>query len=229
APTTIPTPRCGGPSPKAGGAPGCKRIRTHTRRSTFASSISPGVPLRRRRRTFSVASVASAAVITLACATPFSRSQPREPHAATATPPIAQLGVEVPTLGGGNWWTVLRPQYISPETMQDIRDNLHASYVRTGWIPSRLRHEIRWRREDSGMDVICGSGLHLMALVPSIKDDDRGEADLVANVREFFARYTQRDPGCIRYAEVANEADLQASRFPDVDAYAEYYGRVAPI
>jgi len=113
--------------------------------------------------------------------------------------------------------------------MQDIRDNLHASYVRTGWIPSRLRHEIRWRREDSGMDVICGSGLHLMALVPSIKDDDRGEDDLVANVREFFARYTQRDPGCIRYAEVANEADLQASRFPDVDAYAEYYGRVAPI
>lgn len=165
----------------------------------------------------------------LTLATHAARSQPPQPATAPPSPPVAQLGVEIPTLGGGNWWTVLRPRYISPENMQDIRDRLHASYVRTGWIPSRLRHEIRWRREDDGMDVVCASGLHLMAIVPSLKDDDLGEDDLVQNVREFFARYTQRYPGCIRYAEIANEADLQISRFPDVEAYAEYYGKVAPI
>lgn len=168
-------------------------------------------------------------MLAFALALPPARSQQRQYAAAPKEAPVAQLGVELPTLGGGNWWTVLRPRYISPENMQDIRDGLHASYVRTGWIPSRLRHEIRWRREDDGMDVICSSGLHLMALVPSIKDDDRGEDDVVANVREFFGRYTARYPGCIRYAEIANEADLQASRFADVESYAEYYGRIAPI
>ena len=165
----------------------------------------------------------------LALATHSVRSQPPASPASSTAAPIAQIGVEVPTLGGGNWWTVLRQRYISPASMQDIRDNLHASYVRTGWIPSRLRHEIRWRREDDGMDVICASGLRLMVIVPSPKDDDRGDVDLVDNVREFFERYTQRDPGCIRYAEVANEADLQASRFADVESYAAYYGKVAPI
>lgn len=114
--------------------------------------------------------------------------------------------------------------------MQDIRDNLHASYVRTGWIPSRLRFEVyRWRREDDGMDVICDAGLHVMAIVPSPKDDDRGETDLLDSVREFFARYERRDPGCIRYAEISNEADLPVNRFADVGAYAAYYAKAAPI
>jgi hypothetical protein len=165
----------------------------------------------------------------LALATHSLRSQPQASTAPAATAAVAQLGVEIPTLGGGNWWTVLRQRYVTPANMRDIRNSLHANYVRTGWIPSRLRHEIRWRREDDGMDVICTSGLHLMAIVPSLKDDDLGEDDLVDNVREFFTRYTQREPGCIRYAEVTNEADLQLSHFADVEAYAAYYGRVAPI
>lgn len=150
--------------------------------------------------------------------------------APSPTAPIAQLGVEIPTLGGGNWWTVTRKRYISPATMQDIRDNLHASYVRTGWIPARLRFErYRWRREDDGMDVICNAGLHVMVILPSPKDDAAGSDELVANVREFFARYTQRNPGCIRFAEIANEADLRENHFADVDAYAAYYAKVAPI
>ncbi len=149
--------------------------------------------------------------------------------AGGSAPPTAQLGIELPTLGGAKWGIVQR-KYVNPRTMQDIRDNLHASYVRTGWIPDRLRFEkIRWYREDSGMDIICGSGLQLMVIVPSPKDDVKLGQDLVDNVREFFARYTAREAGCIRYAEVANEADLSANGFADVKAYAAYYQLVAPV
>lgn len=147
---------------------------------------------------------------------------------ARASSPIAQLGVEIPALGGGNWWTVGRTKYVTPAVMADIRDNLHATYVRTGWIPARLKFEIRWRREDDGMDIICRSGLHVMVILPSRGKEAKGE-DLIANVREFFARYTVREPGCIAYAEVANEADLPENHFADVDAYAAYYRSVAPI
>lgn len=113
--------------------------------------------------------------------------------------------------------------------MQDIRDNLHATYVRTGWIPDGMVFEThRWRREDEGLDAICGAGLHAMIIVPSLRDDKKGEDDLVANVAEFFSRYTRREFGCLRYAEIANEADLRASGFADVKAYAEFYMRVAP-
>jgi hypothetical protein len=144
--------------------------------------------------------------------------------------PTAELGIELPTLGGAKWGAVRRT-YVNPRTMQDIRDNLHATYVRTGWIPGRLNFEtIRWYREDNGLDIICSSGLRLMIILPSPKvDNDKGVDDLVANVREFFARYTAREFGCIRYAEVANEADLPANGFAAVQAYASYYQRVAPV
>lgn len=152
-------------------------------------------------------------------------------HPVSATTPgIAQIGIEIPTLGGADWGTIQR-HYVTPAIMAEIRDDLHASYVRTGWIPGRLRFEIiRWYREDNGMDIICGSGLHVMIILPSPpRNGSESESDRVDSVREFFARYTAREPGCIRYAEVANEADLPRNRFAGVQDYAAYYRDVAPI
>lgn len=149
----------------------------------------------------------------------------------TASPlPIADLGFELPTLGGAQWFTVTRARYYSADVMRDIRDNLHATYVRTGWIPNRFGTEkVRWYREDQGMDAICTAGLKAMIIVPAPRDDKKGEDDLVDNVREFFARYTAREFGCLRYAEIVNEADLPHNGFADVTQYAAFYRRVAPV
>ncbi|MBV8116480.1 MAG: hypothetical protein JOZ01_00805, partial [Candidatus Eremiobacteraeota bacterium] len=155
---------------------------------------------------------------------------PRVGSSQAAPPTLAELGVELPTLGGAKWWSITQRSYVNATTLRDIRENLHASYVRTGWIPGRLVFEkFRWRREDNGMDTICGSGLRVMMLVPSPKDDGKGLTDLVDNIREFFARYTAREPGCIQYAEMCNEADLRSNGFADVRAYAAFYARVAPV
>ena len=140
--------------------------------------------------------------------------------AATATPDpvrsatVARLGIELPTLGGANWFTVMRARYFSDSVMRDIRDNLHLDYVRTGWVPGRLAFEkIRWYREDQGMDTICSAGLKLMIIVPGLGKDRRTGAtiDPTPTVSEFFARYTEREFGCIAYAEIANEADLPSN------------------
>lgn len=154
------------------------------------------------------------------------------PAAAPQTPApgaTAEIGIELPTLGGVHWFNETKPRYYTAEVMRDIRDNLHAAYVRTGWIPGRLHYEkIRWYREDQGMDAICSAGLKAMIIVPS-PPEDRPDDALVANVHEFFARYTQREAGCIQYAEVANEADLPHNGFSNVTYYAQYYRRIAPI
>ncbi|MBV8283451.1 MAG: hypothetical protein JO175_02315 [Candidatus Eremiobacteraeota bacterium] len=138
----------------------------------------------------------------------------------------AALGIEVPTLG-------LLPDYMTDEAMLDIRDNLHAEYVRTGWIPDWIyreqRHHRAWRQEDRTMHEICKFGLRMMVIVPGPRNDARGEDDLLTNVEAFFTRYQRREPGCIRWAEIANEADLPANGFQDVTQYAHYYARVAPI
>ncbi len=177
-----------------------------------------------RRRGYS-----AAAVLAFVALLPRAASSQQPAVTPAASPAIAELGVEIPTLGGAKWGAVQR-RYVNPQTMQDIRENLHATYVRTGWIPDRLRFEkIRWYREDSGMDIICGSGLRLMVIVPGPKEDVKLGQDLVDNVREFFARYTKREPGCIRYAELANEADLPINGFAAVTDYAPYYQRVAPV
>ena len=153
------------------------------------------------------------------------------PPSLHAPSPIAQLGVELPTLGGGDWWTVKRKKYFTEAAMADIRYNLHATYVRTGWIPHNLTIEIRWRREDDGMDLVCRSGLQLLGLLPGPAKEFQHSTteELAGDVREFCARYTVREPGCIRYAEAANEADLTQNRFADVSAYAAYYRSVAPV
>ncbi len=154
------------------------------------------------------------------------------PQAQAQTPAarVAELGVELPSIGGWKWFTITRDRYFSPEVLADIRDNLHATYVRTGWIPNQFVFEkVRWYREDQAMDAICGAGLKTMIIVPGPREDKKGEQDLVDNVREFFARYTQRESGCVRYAEILNEADLPKNGFDDVQSYAAYYQRVAPI
>ncbi|MGB8965728.1 MAG: hypothetical protein WCB99_08820 [Candidatus Cybelea sp.] len=147
---------------------------------------------------------------------------------ATPAPGIAELGVALPAVGGRRWPRILK-NYYNPAVMEDIRDNLHATYVRTGWIPDGLAWEThRWRREDQGLDAICSAGLRVMIIVPPPQDDKKGEEDLAANITEFFARYTAREFGCLRWAEIANEADLRANGFADVKEYAAFYQRIAP-
>jgi hypothetical protein len=164
-----------------------------------------------------------AALVSIPCA-----GVSQTPAGAIPTVPTAELGIALPAVGGGHWF-IVRKKYFSPAVMSDIRDNLHATYVRTGWIPDGLRFEdIRWRREDQGLDAICGSGLQAMILVPSPKDDDKGEDDLIKNIGEFFSRYAVREFGCLRFAEIVNEADLPANGFSDVKEYASFYERVAP-
>jgi hypothetical protein len=151
--------------------------------------------------------------------------------AAVGTPvPRAELGIQLTAVGGAYWFERTRKRYFTPAVMDDIRDGLHASFVRIGWFPSDLRLErIAWRREDEALDTICTSGLHVMFLLPSPKDDPKGNDDLQRSVGAFLDRYTHREFGCIRWAEAGNESDLGVNGFKSVDDYATYYESVAPI
>jgi hypothetical protein len=172
--------------------------------------------------------LASASLAVLAL-TPFAASSQSPPRATLTPAPVAALGVALPAVGGWHWFR-MQKKYFTPAVMQDIRDNLHATFVRTGWIPDWAKFEDhRWHREDQGLDAICSSGLKAMILVPSPKNDEKGEDDLVDNVGEFFARYAKREFGCLRYAEIVNEADLSVNGFADVNDYARFYERVAPV
>lgn len=139
------------------------------------------------------------------------------------TPPVAQLGVQFPPLGLVRLYT--------EDAFADIRDNLHASYVRVGWLPGWAKYDKKpWQREDRSMHRLCQSGLKAMIITPSPRDDRHNVPDhLYANIEEFFARYDQREPGCIKYAELSNEADVARNGFNGVEEYARYYQRVAPI
>jgi hypothetical protein len=148
----------------------------------------------------------------------------------------AQLGIELPTIGiifrqFGWRWRLTFQTYFSSQVMKDIRDNLHAGYVRTGWIPDWIarEHHRAWYSEDEAMRSICGSGLHAMIIVPAVAQDSQGIDHLLENVRLFFTRYTRREPGCIKWAEIGNENDLPANGYRDVRSYASYYATVAPI
>jgi hypothetical protein len=152
-----------------------------------------------------------------------------------AAGPTAALGVTLPPPGvmypGHGRRFPVQKMFFSDAVMRDIASGLHAQYVRTGWIPGWEQREVHrpWRREDLVFDAICSAGLRVLVLVPGPLDDPLGINDELASIRGFFARYTRREPGCLRYAEIANEADLPKNGFPDVAAYARYYERVAPI
>jgi hypothetical protein len=150
---------------------------------------------------------------------------------AIGTPaPRAELGIQLTAVGGAYLFERTRKRYFTPAVMDDIRDGLHASFVRIGWFPNNLRLErIPWRREDAALDTICASGLHVMFLLPSPKDDPKGNDDLQRSIGAFLDRYTHREFGCIRWAEAGNESDLLANGFKSVDDYATYYESVAPI
>ena len=136
--------------------------------------------------------------------------------------PRAVIGIHFPALSSIRYYTLA--------ALEDARDNLHASYVRAEWYPEWRHFERRkWFHEDSVIHRICANGLKLMVLTPLPKSDSLGQVDLVGNIEEFFARYTKREPGCLKYAEIANEADLPQNGFKDVGDYAQYYEAVAPI
>ena len=152
-------------------------------------------------------------------------------HALALSLAVAAFGVEIPTIGitfDKSWpWTL--GHYFSADVAHDIGTNLRADYVRTGWIPNWVHKRKSWRRENEVLDTFCGAGLHMMIIVPGLNSDSRGEEDLLQNVRVFFTRYTQREPGCIRYAEIANETNLPVNGFGSAAQYAAYYAKVAPI
>jgi len=142
--------------------------------------------------------------------------------ALTAQTPIAQLGVQFPPLGSLGAYT--------KSALADIRDNLHATYVRVGWYPGLAkRDKVPWQREDVSMHRLCRAGLKVMAMTPTLREDKQGEEHLYANIEEFFRRYEEREPGCIVYAEFANEADLPFNGFANVEQYADFYETLAPI
>ncbi len=152
---------------------------------------------------------------------------------ATHTPPPyprpnTWSGVELPTMGIVFWqyghdynWTY--QNYFTPAIMSDIKNNLRANYIRTGWIPDWFYNNegASWQREDNVMDNACAAGLGVNVIVPPPYNDSRGEADAIANVQAFFTRYTKREPGCVIWAEVENEANIDPNT--TFASYVSYY------
>jgi hypothetical protein len=142
--------------------------------------------------------------------------------AGQAPAATTQIGIAFPS--------IQRLKYYTATNLTDIRDGLHGDFLRTGWIPDTMKFDkVPWQREDRGMHRLCSRDLNAMIITPSPKDDAKGEEHLYRNIEDFFERYTAREPGCITYAEIGNEADLPKNGFPDVYAYARYYERVAPM
>jgi hypothetical protein len=163
------------------------------------------------------------AIALFTTAVPAVRSSPAE------RPAIAQVGINVPTMGivywaaGHNWrWTLAN--YFSAAVMGEIKNALHADYVRTGFIPDWVNRERpKWLHEDRVMDDACRAGLGVMVIVP-IGDDKLGAGDLAATVGEFFTRYAAREKNCKLVAEIGNEDNLITSP----QAYAATFNSLAP-
>jgi hypothetical protein len=142
---------------------------------------------------------------------------------------VARLGINIPTMGITFWqahhdWRWSIQNYFSAADMHEIKNDLHADYVRTGFIPDWVAAEsVKWKREDRVMDDACAAGLGVMVIVP-IGNDRRGVPDLVATVKEFFTRYASREEGCAIVAEIGNEDNLTMSP----QAYADIFKLLAP-
>ena len=72
------------------------------------------------------------------------------------------------------------------------------------------------------MDDACAAGLNVLVIVPA--GYDRLGLDDLRDVREFFARYTAREPGCGLLAEIGNEENLTAAPAE----YAAVFEALAP-
>lgn len=148
------------------------------------------------------------------------------------------------TIGQCTYEQAIYPGWFS--RMAEIKNSLHADYVRTGWIPGFTRNETcpgttgpdtpwrtartSWCYEDQVLYNACSNaGIPVMILVPGIKDDLNGNTDLIDSVKKFFHLFTTEYPGCIKWAEVVNEADLPANGYPNSGTYATYYQQVASI
>lgn len=153
------------------------------------------------------------------------------PAGATGQFNPVYLGVNVPTMGivyQNLTWDYTAQNYFTPAIFQDIKSNLTADFIRTGWVPNWVyREPVPWQREDVTMDGACSHGLSVLVIVPPPTYDARGLSDELQNVQGFFARYTLREPGCRIWAEIENEANIDPST--NVQAYASYFEAVAPI
>jgi hypothetical protein len=144
-------------------------------------------------------------------------------------PAVAQLGINLPTMGivywaaGHNWrWTLTN--YFSAAVMSEIKNALHADYVRTGFIPDWVNRERpKWLHEDRVMDDACRAGLGVMVIVPT-GNDKLGSDDMAGTTGAFFARYTAREKNCKLVAEIGNEDNL--TKTPE--AYAAIFESEAP-
>lgn len=123
-------------------------------------------------------------------------------------------------------WSCMAQNYFGPAIMKDIKNNLGATYVRTGWIPALRSTD--WSEEDTVMDNACNAGLKVMVIVPGAPDANN-PANLPSAVDNFFSRYTQREKGCYFWAEVVNEANISDNGYSGSATYATYYESVAPI
>lgn len=158
-------------------------------------------------------------------------------------PVIALTGVNLPTMGivypGHTWkWTYQR--FFDSAVMNDIEKDLHADFVRTGWIPNWVRLR-GWAHIDQAMDSICkNSHLGVWVLVPELSDDKLGLADLQNSVNEFFTRYlpggVNAEPqGCIFGAEIGNENDVATINgtpnpgYLSPSAYASTFEALDPV
>lgn len=151
--------------------------------------------------------------------------------------PQEWVGVEVPILGGAGSGTSTTSSLYGPAAMSDIKNNLGADYVRTGWVPDHVNAEssrsIRWIDEDYTIDAACQAGLHVMTIVPPHWEDSNGEGDYLSMISEYFTRYTQREPtGCLLWAEYDNEPNLNNNSGPNsyanVNDYANWFETANP-
>jgi hypothetical protein len=123
----------------------------------------------------------------------------------------------------------------STKTLNDIRNNLHADYIRTRWdYQFWLNENQDWAEEDAALKNVCNDGIPIGIMLPG--PDEALDATpavtyatLGAAIGAFFARYTAAGTGraacTFMYAELGSEENLGQSTPAE---YSSYYKIVAP-
>lgn len=146
-------------------------------------------------------------------------------------------------------WTYANCSYdafYSPAVMNDIKNNLGADYVRLGFIPDWMGANgnaaetcngatttttaaSRFCIEDKVLQNACNAGLNVLILTQLYSPNGNQEnTDSNTIITQFFNEMTNHYPGCIKWAELGNEADLDVAPLNgDMGAYATYYEEVA--